>query len=166
MRNEKKPLTISKRAKGFPLRFKNQHLLVIHQTYAWLKSHGIYDESTEAGIKCIPMFTDPIDQSSTDVDKVVDRVIAEGVRCMTWKPGPNWKDPEHTLTKNRTVRIRAEHLHDVARLFRLLSNYVAQGQVATTIISRAEALEGVSILDQLADAQRGSSENASLSLRD
>lgn len=158
------PLTPSKRAKGFPIRLSNTHLLVIEQTYAWLKTQGLWDEQTEEAMGVLPRFSEPVQQAMGSVDKV----IKDGLRCMEWRPstGKGHRDPLHTIAKTQTVRIRAEHITCVSRLFRLLAPFITTSQTGSTLLKRADKLEEISVLDRLYDAQRDSDENATLSLRD
>jgi len=162
MRKTTKPLEISKRAKGFAFKLSNTHLLTILQTYAWLKVNGLTDAETDEGLAAIPTFSEPLEQA-----KSVDDVLQNGVRCMTCKPdraSGTWKDPLFTISKTRTIRVRAESIQSVIRLFRLCAAFVCYGQIGETLLRRAEDLEEVPILDQLYDAQRGDS--VSLTLKD
>lgn len=160
---ERKKLTLSKKAKGFALKLGNTHRLAIHQTYAWLKTQGLWDEKTEEGIKAIPTFDEPLQHAMGSVDKVV----RDGLRCMTWcRPASGYRDPDYTIVKTTTVRIRAEHVEAVARLFRLVAPFIGYGQIKDTLLKKAADLEEVSVLDLLVDAQRGPCEAVNLSLRD
>ncbi|MGE3483516.1 MAG: hypothetical protein AB7L09_02170 [Nitrospira sp.] len=150
----RKPLTLSKRAAGFKVALTNTHLLSLHQTYCWLAAQGMTDEMTDEAIKVIPTYDEPI-EAVTDIDIV----LKNGVRCMRFMPTRDadgkWKDNDCSVNKMNTVRIRAEHLVPVARLFRLVAAFNPFSQLARTFVTRAEALEEVSALDQLVDAQRG-----------
>jgi hypothetical protein len=60
----RRPLTISKRAKGFPVNLTKQHWFVIQQMYPWLESIGATDEQTDEAFALIPKW--PITQADID----------------------------------------------------------------------------------------------------
>jgi len=126
-------MTISKRAKGFPVNLTLQHWFIIQQLYPWLQSVGAADEDTDAAIKLVPNY------------KVTPIMIAEAVAG---------KDCLSALYKSRTVRVRAEMLPGMIRLLKLAAMFTPGGQLGATLWRRACKLESIGELDMLADASR------------
>jgi hypothetical protein len=141
MRRNKK-LTISKRAKGFPIKLSNSHVLSLHQTYAWLKSKGLTDPLMDEGIKAIPEWDDPVNEAQ-DVGLAQ---IAE----LRWLKALSWR----SVTRMRTYRIRSGQIKSVVRLFRVVSKFMVGNQNGRVFNRRADALANVPVLDRLVDAGR------------
>lgn len=143
MRRKIKAPTLSKRAKGFPIRLSFQHFLVIHQTYAWLREQNLTDEDTEEAISLVPTFTVPREELE-QAHKTGDI------------PSFHWRS-QSGFYRSKTFRVRAENIGAMAKLFRLVGALITQGQLGRTLVKRAVALESVCPLDRLVDAQREAS---------
>jgi len=131
-------LTISARAKGFPVRLSQQHYYVIYQMYPWLQSIGATDASTDEALTLIPH----------------QKLTAAEVKGLQNGVQPDFMNYQSGFYKSKTIRIRAEHLDGMIRLLKSAAMCCNQGQVGGTLWRRAESLESVSALDRLADASR------------
>lgn len=133
-----KALTISARAKGFPLQLSRQHYFVIHQGYPWLREKGLTDESTDAALGLLPDWPIP--------EKDLETAVSDGyAQSLHYGQG---------FYKGKTVRIRAEYLEGVIKLLNITAAFQTSGQLGGTLRRRAEKLQTVSALDLLADASR------------
>jgi len=129
-------MTISKRAKGFPLQLSYQHYFIIQQLYPWLQSIDAIDEEMDEAYELLP-------KQKIDYDHVKDAQLGQAPAFMNYQSG---------FFKSRTIRIRARHIAGMVKLLKAASIFCHQGQAGGTIWRRAESLESISELDLLADA--------------
>ena len=134
-------MQISKKAKGFPISLPMTHWFMLHQHYAWLQSLGLGTPEMEAALAVMPNVE--IDQEAFD--------FAKG---SGYSPLTAYNYPKPPFYKNKTVRIRAEHVHGTIELFRVVAAFFVGGQLGGTLLTRVRKLEDISELDLLADASR------------
>jgi len=133
-----KPMTISKRAKGFPISLSQQHWFVMEQMYPWLQSIGATTPETDEALALFPKW------------KVGQKDIDLGLTGRS----PFDADDDGDFYRGKTVRVRAAQLDGMIRLLKLSASFYTSGQLEVALWRRAENLESVDTLDRLADASR------------
>jgi hypothetical protein len=134
-----KPMTISKKAKGFPVSLFHLHWFTIEQMYPWLQSIGATTPETDEAFALIPKWG--IGQKEIDIG-LVGRWLFEA------------RSDGVSTSTSKTIRVRAAQLDGMIRLLNLCAAFQTSGQLSGTIWRRAALLESVDTLDRLADASR------------
>ena len=133
-----KTLTISKRAKGFPIQLSRQHWFLIQSTYPWLMKMGAVTEGMTKAYTLIPEW----------------EITAEDLKSAVANGYSRANQYGGGFYKSKTVRVRAQDVEGMIALLNLTAAYFAGGQLGSTLRTRAQRLESVSTLDKLADAGR------------
>ena len=135
MRVKPKPLIVGRKV-GFPISLHSGHYLLLQQVYEWLQATGKTTPEMDEAYETIPKieFT-PEDIAEAAKTGVCSKRLDRGYRT-------------------KTIRFRATGLEGAIQLLRLASAFAIGGQLGHTLRKRADTLESVSTLDQLADASR------------
>lgn len=135
MRVKSKPLIVGRKA-GFPIILHGGHYLLMQQVYEWLRATGKTTPEMDEAYTTIPK----LELTQEDIDEA----IATG--CCSKRKNQQYR--------SKTIRFRAAGLEGAIQLLRLAAAFAIGGQLAHTLRRRADKLESVSALDQLADASR------------